>query len=140
MRELKYRVWDTLRKEYLSAGTVSIEIHRGKNPVIKIILDNKWVITNNRFILEQYIGLKDKNGKEIYENDICKWISTEGNAHTWPIVWDDEKLCWCHNNMPFSDLFDSGYYQPSREWPSGLEIIGNTHENQVLLNGVEWED
>lgn len=139
MREIKFRAWDKSNEQYnyfhthkrglqYSCGRlfVSTGWDGEDNPVYE--KDNIDV-----YVIEQYTGLKDKNEKEIYEGDICRWVSTEGTAHTWPIVWDEKNLCFCHNNMPFAQLFDSGYYQPPREWPSGLEVIGNIHENKELL-------
>ena len=137
MKEIKFRAWDKINNR-LSYEICEIDFNnRTVSYRHSIRPDGCGVISNREMkniILEQYTGLKDKNGKEIYEGDICRWVSTEGTPHTWPIVWDNEMLCFCHHNMPFFTLLDSGYYQPPREWPSGLEIIGNIHENPELLN------
>ena len=122
MREIKFRVWDKLRKEYLSGGTVSIEIHKGKNPVNKIILDRTLDNYKDRFILEQYTGLKDKNGKEIYEGDILKDVD---------------------NGFYFIGFekgsFAGKYFNQERflslavfDWFKNDKVIGNIHENPEL--------
>lgn len=75
-------------------------------------------------IVEQYTGLKDKNGKEIYEGDIVRYVDD----------WDENGEI----------VYDDGGFEV--HWPIELErlegdiadmmeIIGNIHENPELLGG-----
>jgi uncharacterized phage protein (TIGR01671 family) len=82
MREIKFRAWDTVvdKMDYAGECTVSIDFFGrtfddGETPPRHIDYRTK---------LMQYTGLKDKNGKEIYEGDIIetpvgnrevKWLS-----------------------------------------------------------------
>ncbi len=108
IRELKFRAWEPFKKkmtEPFSLGSVLCEEYGG-----------------SQFIM-QYIGLKDKKGREIYEGDIVKttqFLESEICTVKW------EEVQW----FPFStdDVNESGYGKPEN-----CEIIGNTFENPELL-------
>ena len=78
---------------------------------------------NNKIILMQYTGLKDKNGKEIYEGDILK-----GTFYVFPMPEYDYvfQIYWDEKEKGFM----ASYFEPSE-----CEVIGNIYDNPELLGG-----
>lgn len=71
---------------------------------------------------QQFSGLLDKNGKEIYEGDIDK----DGGVIVW--VQDIAQFCIDYPGVEIQELKDAGLW---------MEVIGNIYEHPELLKGRE---
>ena len=82
-----------------------------------------------RYELMQYTGLKDKNGKEIFESDIVEWEHKDtGQLVRGIIKYDTELGFWGMTDARFNDLTAIGYLANQK-----VTVLGNIYQNKELM-------
>ena len=133
-RDIKFRIYDTDEKEMFYQEDIDyIDIN---NEIAYINQDGGGYDYLIDFVygdgkLMQYTGLKDKNGKEIYEGDIL------GRHEYWPIRIEYDKGCFMvrdldkvrYNNLILNVPICN--FESINDW----KVIGNIYENPELLEG-----
>src|SRR3990167_6226431 len=99
MRDIRFRAWDEQDKE-----------------MIQSFLPDWGNINQERYLLLQFTGLKDKNGKEIYEGDIIKMVFDD---MLFQVIFDDVSHSFCIKSKKKKYKFGR---------TDNLEIIGNIYE------------
>ena len=100
----------------------------------EISLTNCYYTNLDYSKLMQSTGLKDKNGKLIYEGDIVQFYN-DGIFKTMKIVWDDDELDFKAIGLKKSvEYYGQDFsYLGCIEREDNLEVIGNVYENLELL-------
>ena len=140
MSSLRFRAWDKKHRKY----TKVLKVYFGSdgNNLGALVEDYEtnyaFELQANQVELEQYTGLKDKNGEEIYEGDIVRSINTvhfehNGYEHLGVVKFQDGLYgLYCQDG----DDAIAAYYRLYSPYMR-LRVIGNIHENSELLGGEE---
>jgi uncharacterized phage protein (TIGR01671 family) len=122
MREIKFRAWDKKLKEWMDIEFYHLVSFNGDVYFYSMGKLTKYPEAE----LMQYTGLKDKNGKEIYEGDIIEEITKNGEGDKirsvvtfYDGIFGDDT----HDEWTVKELIDD----------FGAYVIGNIYENPDLI-------
>lgn len=141
-REIKFRVWDKSYKQFLNENCLYIKCN-GKSfcgePGLTGYTTNLYSIQNSdSYVVQQFTGLYDKNGKEIYEGDILEYNKFLGfkndssvfSASYSQVIFNNGSFC---ADKIIYGVIGSGNLSNSCCHFWRFKITGNIFENPELL-------
>lgn len=139
MREIEFRVWDSIEKTMIPADCFGFDDYAP--------LSMQFSEAQDRMVFMQYTGLKDKNGMKIYEGDIWR---DEADNITFVCEYNEVKAMYEWVSYGFKGAFlESGWDEEAGGFGEieresfdaytidNIEIVANIHDNAELLKGVE---
>jgi len=120
MRQIKFRAWDSKAKEW--AFNIGLDIYG-----LTGFLSNKEQMDKD-LTFAQFTGLKDKNGKEIYEGDLINYTTSRLVDDVWEVIWHAGGFYTRDKTKGLSPLVF-----PTLASTANIEVRGNIYENPNLL-------
>ena len=122
MSKIKFRSWANGRMDYAFNPVQHGEYNF-------FLFSSACRIYDPNVILMQYTGLKDKNGKEIYEGDI---VNNGPLAPAW-VEWLEEGAGFIFREAGSDEWWSPNGFSTESAW----EVIGNIYENSELLQDLK---
>jgi uncharacterized phage protein (TIGR01671 family) len=130
-RQLKFRIWDKQNNIFIYVWDASHK--RLAISLNGLVYSGMYddVLPENDYTIQQYTGLKDKNGILIFEGDLVQYNQNSNyDGINFEVVWSDASFGWVLKSK-------TGDYLTNQITPNGprynfLEVIGNVFENKEL--------
>nr|DAS16414.1 MAG TPA: YopX protein [Caudoviricetes sp.] len=133
MREIKVRAWHKSYKQMCEVESLRFD---GNGVYAAVLIDEPFydrkLVEADEIVIEQFTGLKDINGREIYEGDIVKYYPHHRGV-PYRVYWADRSAKFLIGRdgvigQSFSDIMHN-----LNTGRIALEVVGNIHENPELL-------
>lgn len=124
-----FRVWDKHRKQMnhrVLVGNCDENSDYYTCPVIWVEESQNWQHFDDYDCIMQSTGLKDKNGKEIFEGDILHGKDDEGDFLD-IVKYDKDNAVWIRGSVYYSSSLNFN------ENVKTLSVVGNIYENPEIL-------
>ncbi|MET7105372.1 YopX family protein [Lactiplantibacillus plantarum] len=137
---IKFRAWDNLLNKMLVVYRISFD-----GPVdgvqVHCYLDDRgaegsteYAYDGDGLILEQFTGLKDENGKDIYEGDAVQPVSSYINLKRGK-PFEVKKDNYVYGKWIAKDISSKEFSVDGCYFSDEIQLIGNVHANPELLKG-----
>lgn len=137
MRPIKFRAWNHTDEKMIYPEQYESTYQQEIPPFRKVrgVQDFWFMSLSHEWELQQFTGLLDKNGKEIYEGDILRGYDDESvDGHIiykyellGIVEWDNERGRWIVRDFPSDEVFEL------YDYIGADEVIGNIYEHPELL-------
>ncbi len=139
MRDIRFRAWDRKKKTLFPVH--ELEFHKISHDLTKCVGYDDWdkdgytmhgggimkYANEERYILMQYTGLTDQDGRDMYEGDLYK---IEDNWPVYEVVWNEKYGCFgLQGRGPFYD------FKTIEDRRYVIHCLGNKFEHPELLEG-----
>ena len=114
MREIKFRMWSKMANKFFDQHAVALEC-------LKQQILGEYDHCEDGDSFEQFTGLLDKNGKEIYEGDILYYVPFDTHANDRIVLFEDGSFVLQMKRSGFKKII-------SEENMENFTVIGNVHE------------
>ena len=131
----KFRVWNKEQNRFHHSFCCDITAS-GTLVISQGIEGKKYIVDDDNYVVQQCTGLKDKNGKLIYEGDIIEFtdnVNINGSkTHIAKVEHREEFNAYMYHAECM------GWYtiNPSQNKLFKVKVIGNIYENKELLNEI----
>ena len=134
MRAIKFRIWDKQENKFLTSEFAEDPIGYSLEALRFFYkIEDKSIKISDRYVFQEFTGLKDKNNREIYEGDVCFYDDVKDAyrpTKTGLIVWYDD-FCWAFSHDQI-DKTRVWFLNSSFDFQK-VQVIGNIFQHSNLL-------